>query len=166
MAMLTRKQLEKLNKEELVTYALNITNITEKFDDLEKSLAERFEFQEKEFNDKLESQEKTFADTINKLESELTLARKCTSTLRGDWEKKDAVITKQLSALEREAYRTAEYVNFETIELSKIPASIPDKEVPDIALKILNCLHRTDNPYTTSASCSGPPVQSMGMENP
>ena len=47
MAMLTRKQIEKLNKEELVTYALNITNIAEKFDDLEKSLAERFEFQDK-----------------------------------------------------------------------------------------------------------------------
>lgn len=145
--MLTRKQLEKLNKEELVNYALNITDIKEKLDDVERSVTQRFELQEIEFNEKLEKQQQSFNKNIEKLEGELALARKANGTLRADWEKKDDELTGRLTALEREAYRTAEYVNYETVELSKIPLSIPDEEVPAVTLKIVNALNRTDEQY-------------------
>ena len=45
-----------------------------------------------------------------------------------------------MSALERVAYRSAEYANYETLEVSNIPTNIPDAEVPGVVLSVINAL--------------------------
>ena len=42
--------------------------------------------------------------------------------------------------LERCTYRTAEYVNYETLEVSNIPMTIPAAQVPEVTLGITNAL--------------------------
>ena len=42
--------------------------------------------------------------------------------------------------LEREAHRTAQYTQYETLEFSKIPLSIPDNQVQSVVLNIVNSL--------------------------
>ena len=55
-----------------------------------------------------------------------------------------------METVERQAYRSAEYLNYETLEVSKIPLTIPDGDVQDVTLGIINAL------YSDSEEAFGP----------
>lgn len=144
MKMLSRQQLEKLNKTELVSYALNLSDIHDKLNEIEKGVSARFELLETEFNEKIEKLKLSNKTETDKLEGELAIAKNANTVLRSEFDKKQNDTEHNITVLEREAYRTAEYVNYETLEISKIPSTIPDDEVPEVTLAILNSLSTKD----------------------
>ena len=70
------------------------------------------------------------------------------SVLREEVNKQNGELCERLSDVERETFRTAEYANYETLEISKIPLTIPDDEVSQVSLEIINALCGNDNAIT------------------
>ena len=87
---------------------------------------------------------------IKKLQEENTLIKKRVSKLVDEQNRlkienlalrgEISDIKKQTANLERTTYRTAEYTNYETVEISSIPMSIPAAEVPEVTVAIINAL--------------------------
>ena len=73
--MLSKQQLDKLNKAELVSYALNLSDLHEKFEALEKSFSESVVAIEKNFRDQLEAYKERTDTIIEDLSSQLEIAK-------------------------------------------------------------------------------------------
>ena len=131
--MHTRSQLQNLDHSELVEYTLSLSEIKEQLIEVENNVTTKFV-------DKINELQKTFENQIAKLEGELAIAKNANILLRDEVNKQTDDLCERLTNLERDAYRTAEYVNYETVEISKIPLTIPDKDVATVSLKIINTL--------------------------
>lgn len=129
--MLSYEELDKLNKNDIINYALRMSDFHGKFESLEKTLTDRFSALEKDFAEQLSNLQSVYGDKIEVLESEISVAKNTSAKLREE-------LDSRFVELERVAYRTAEYVNYESIEVSKIPLTIPDHEVPIVVLKVVN----------------------------
>ena len=138
--MLSKQQLDKLNKAELVAYALNLSDIHDKLVTLEKSFTDSVAAMEKEFREQLELYKIRTNAIIDDLSSQLEVSKNTSTVLRDD-------LQKRLSKVERQSFRSAEYLNYETLEISKIPSVIPDADVPDTTLKIVNALYTESEGY-------------------
>ena len=132
--MLSKRQLDKLNKTELVAYALNLSDLHEKFSTLEKSLTDSIIAIEKDFKEQFELYKVRTNAIIDDLTSQLEVSKNTSTVLRDD-------LQKRLKKVERQSFRSAEYLNYETIEISKIPLTVPDDEIPGLSLKIVNSLY-------------------------
>jgi hypothetical protein len=143
--MLSHQQLEKLTKADLVNYALNLSDIKEKLTEFEKGVSDRFDSLESEIDEKINSYINSSQMEIKRLESVILVSTNANTLLCEDLAKKNSEIVGRLTTLEREAFRTAEYVNYETLELSKIPLTIPDEQIPAVVLKIMNSLFSKDD---------------------
>ena len=128
--MLSKQQLEKLSKAEIVSYALNLSDLHVKFDALENSFIERVAAIEKEFSDQLNDYKRHNEAVVEELKSQLEISKNTSAVLRDNLSKK-----------ERQGYRSAEYLNYETLEISKIPLTIPDADVQNVTLQIINTLY-------------------------
>ena len=115
--MLSKQQLDKLSKAELVSYALNLSDLHEKFSALEKSFSDSVASIEKDFKDQLEAYKVRTDAIIENLSSQLEVSKNTSTILRDE-------LQKRLSNVERQAYRSAEYLNYETLEISKIPLTV------------------------------------------
>ena len=142
--MLSKKQLEKLSKAELIDYAINIGDIKVTIEEIEKKVSERFDHLEVEIDEKIEAKLSEFKreakSRFEKVESELAICKNANQLLKTAVDTKNKESSKGIVNLERLAYSTAEYVNYETIEISKIPLTIPANEIETVALKIINRL--------------------------
>ena len=136
--MLTRSQLENLDHSELVEYTLSLSDIKDQLYETEKRITEIFE-------SKIEEIKKATDVRIEKLEGELAVAKNANIILRDEIDKHNGDLHKRVSSLEKETYKTAEYQNFETVEISKIPLNIPDNEVGEVTLNILNSMLGNDD---------------------
>ena len=132
--MLSKQQLDKLNKTELVAYALNLSDLHEKFNALEKSFTASIVAIEKDFKEQLELYKVRTNAIIDDLSSQLEVSKNTSAVLRDD-------LQKRLQKVERQSFRSAEYLNYETIEISKIPLTVPDDEIPSLSLQIVNSLY-------------------------
>ena len=81
--MLSKQQLDKLNKSELVSYALNLSDLHEKFNALEKSFTESVASIEKELKDQLEAHKVRTDKIIADLTSQFEVSKN-TSTVLSD----------------------------------------------------------------------------------
>ena len=66
------------------------------------------------------------------------MTKKANTILRQDVEKKNAANYKIRIENERSMYRADEYTQKETLEFSKIPLAIPDEDLEDVMLDIIN----------------------------
>ena len=87
----------------------------------------------------LQAENSFIKDRLAKLEENVLEQHNVNLVLKGELSAQN----KQIEELERSAYRTAEYVNYETLEVSNIPISIPVAEVPQVTLAIINALGET-----------------------
>ena len=150
--LLSHTQIKELKKPELLQYALSVTDIQTKLEEIVgtkleefvKNLSERFEANEREFNEKLDIFKQNTKTRFEKLEGEILVVKNANRLLAAEVEKDRVSTQKQQVEIEREAFRTAEYTQYETLEFSKIPLTIPDDEVQDVILKIVNSLHGND----------------------
>ena len=133
----SKTELDRLNRKqlvELITEAGEVTTdtiiLTEINDKLERIMNEFSEF-------KMAAQAR-----FEKLEGEVSFVKNANALLKKEVEKCNS--EERFVNLEREAHRTAEYVNYDSIEFSKIPLAIPDDELTDVILKIMNSL-RTES---------------------
>ena len=146
--LLTPAQIKVLKKPELLQYALSVSDIHTKLDEVvgtkleefSKNLAERFEAVEREFDEKLKELKKNSKDRFEKLEGELIVAKNANRLLAEEVAKDKVATGKQHVELEREVYRTAEYTQYETLEFNGIPLTIPDDEIPNLMLSITNSI--------------------------
>ena len=139
--MLSDLELDKLSKADMVKYVKNLTSFHEKFDDLKDNLRSQIETMERDLSNKLENLEKQLMTRIMHLESQLSIAQNTSDLLREDLTKVKETVNQRISVVERQAYRSAEYDNYETLELSKIPLVIPEGEIANVTLKIINSLN-------------------------
>ena len=144
--MLSKEQLDKLTKPELVKYVLSLQDVKETLKQLDNTLTGRLESIE---NKILEFDEfKNMATkNIEQLEGELAVAKNANVLLRDELDKRTEVIDKKISDIERATYRSAEYANYETLEVSSIPASIPVGEVSYVVLAVINALDTTSEDF-------------------
>ena len=105
--VVTRSQLENLSKDELIDRLLQVENIEDKLEHLNKR-----------FDD--------FLGKYDELHSELQVSKNCSNLLRN-----------QVIKLERNALSTAQYVRREIIEISSVPGSILDQNLEELACKTL-----------------------------
>ena len=138
--MLSDLELDKLSKADMVKYVKNLTSFHEKFDDLKDNLRSQIETMERDLSNKLDNLEKQLMARIVNLESQLSIAQNTSNLLREDLTKVKETVNQRISVVERQAYRSAEHDNYETLELSKIPLVIPEAEVANVTLKIINSL--------------------------
>ena len=139
--MLSKQQLDKLTKAEIVQYALDLSDLHVKLDALEKTFAERIVAGEKQFTDQLKAYEEQTNAVIDDLKSQLEVSKNTSSVLRDNLKIKTDEINEKMTTLERQVYRSAEYLNYETLEISKIPLTIPNDQVQDVRLKVINALY-------------------------
>ncbi len=152
--LLTTAQIKELKKPELLQYALSVTDIHSKLDEIIGSklkefttnLAERFKANEREFEEKLTELKQNTKTRFEKLESEVLIVRNANRLLAEEVEKERGITKNRHIELEREAFRTAEYTQYETLEFSKIPTTIPDDKVQDLILQIINSLNNGKRP--------------------
>ena len=95
---------------------------------------------ETDFSEQVGNIKQSAQKDIDRLEGELAVAKNANNLLRDEFDKASSVTSSRLTTLEREAYRTAEYINYESVEISKIPLTIPDNEIPEVTLNIINAL--------------------------
>ena len=88
---------------------------------------------------KLQEENVSIKERVAKLEEKVVEQQNDNSALRGELLEQKQIINE----LERCTYRTAEYVNYETLEVSNIPMSIPDDQVPQVTLAIINAVGET-----------------------
>ena len=101
MVVLTRNQLEKLTKEELIDELLTLNSIHE---DL-ANLTSRFD---------------EFLEKYARVESELSVSKICTKLL-----------SKQIKTLQRNALDSSEYFRREMIEINPVPEDIQDMQLEE-----------------------------------
>ena len=82
--MLSKRQLDKLNKTELVAYALNLSDLHEKFSTLEKSLTDSIVAIEKDFKEQFELYKVRTNAIIDDLTSQLEVSKNTSTVLRDD----------------------------------------------------------------------------------
>ena len=82
--MLSKQQLDKLNKTELVAYALNLSDLHEKFSTLEKSLTDSIIAIEKDFKEQFELYKVRTNAIIDDLTSQLEVSKNTSTVLRDD----------------------------------------------------------------------------------
>ena len=116
--MLTRAQLEKLDHSELVNYSLSLSDIKDQLIEVEKNVTKKFEEEIRELKKETENR-------ISKLDGELAIAKNANIVLREELDKQNGDLRDRLTILEKEAYRTAEYVNFETVVFKQNPIDDP-----------------------------------------
>ena len=108
MVVLTRKQLEKLSKEELIDELLTVNSIHE---DLAK-LTLRFD---------------EFLEKYAQVESELEVSKNYTKFL-----------SKQIETLQRNALDSSQYLRREMIEINLIPEDIQDTQLEELICQALS----------------------------
>ena len=86
--MLSKQQLEKLSKAEIVAYALNLSDLHEKFDALEKSFTERVAAIQKEFEDQLKTFQTQSDAAVEELKGQLEVSKNTSAILRDNLTKK------------------------------------------------------------------------------
>ena len=143
--MLSDLELDKLSKADMVKYIKNLSSFHEKFDELKTNLRSQIESMERDISSKLENLERQLTTKISYLESQLSVAQNTSNLLREDLNKLKETLDRRISVVERQAFRSAEYDNYETLEVSKIPISIPDAEVSTVTLKIINALNEPND---------------------
>ena len=146
--MLSKEQLDKLTKPELVKYILSLRDVNDTLKKMEKTFTDRLDDIEGKLGD-LSVFKQTVVKKMEQLEGELAVAKNASDLLKDELEKRTEVFDEKIRVLERVTYRSAEYANYETLEVSNIPAAIPDAEVPDVILAVINALD-------TSAENFGP----------
>ena len=108
MVALTRKQLEKLTKEELIDELLTVNSIHE---DL-ANLTSRFD---------------EFLEKNVQVESELAVSKNCTELL-----------SKQIETLQRNTLDSSQYLRREIIEINPVPEDIQDMQVEESICQALS----------------------------
>ena len=106
--VLTRKQLEKLTKEELVAELLTVNSIHE---DLANLTSRSDEFLEKNV----------------RVESELAVSKNCTKLL-----------SKQIETLQRNTLDSSQYLRREMIEINPVPEDIQDMQLEESICQALS----------------------------
>ena len=106
--VVTRSKLENLSKDDLIDRLLQIVNIEDKLEHLNKRFDE-------------------FLGKYDELHSELQVSRKCSNLLRN-----------QVIELEKNAINTAQYVRREIIEIKPVPGSISDQNLEEQVCKALS----------------------------
>ena len=99
MVVLTRKQLEKLSKEELIDESLTVTWV-------HKDLAN------------LTSRFNEFLEKYARVESELEVSKNCTKLL-----------SKQIETLQRNALDSSQYLRREMIQINPVPEDIQNTQL-------------------------------------
>ena len=110
--MLSKQQLDKLTKAEIVQYALDLSDLHVKLDALEKTFAERIVAVEKQFTDQLKAYEEQTNAIIDDLKSQLEVSKNTSSVLRDNLKIKTDEINEKMTTLERQVYRSAQYLNY------------------------------------------------------
>ena len=77
-------------------------------------------------------------ERFGKLEAETEVVKKVNTLLKNEVAANSKAEKARFVELEREAHRTAEYVNYESIEISSIPLPICDDELYDTIMKIID----------------------------
>ena len=98
MVVLTKKQLEKLSKVELIDELLTVNSIHDEL----ANLASRFD---------------EFLDKYVRVESELEISKNCTK-----------ILSKQIETLQRNALDSSQYLPREIIEVNPVPEDIQDTQ--------------------------------------
>ena len=137
--MLSKQQLEKMNKPELVQYVLNLQDVKQTIEEMDKSVSARLGSIEGNLGE-LADFKKSVNEKFTILESELAISKNANDILKGE-------LDRRACELERVAHRSAEYANYETLEMSSIPTSIPDSEVPKVTLSVINALASDAEPF-------------------
>ena len=101
MVVLTRKQLEKLFKEELIDELLTVNSIHEDF----ANLTSRFD---------------EFLEKYAQVESELAVSKNCTKLL-----------SRQIETLQRNALDSSQYLRREMIEINPVPEDVQDMQLEE-----------------------------------
>ena len=144
MVVLTRDQLAKLSHEELLDYTIRIgdlrSDLGTKIDMIEKCFTDKFEELRVNYEQAIREIKMESTNHIAKLEGELAIVKNANELLKADTETKSEAMQTKLIELERETQRTSQYTQYETLEFSKIPLTIPDSEVQPIILKIVNAI--------------------------
>ena len=135
-----------MNKQELVQYALNLQDVKQTLEEMDKKFSTRLECLEGNIGELTEFKI-SVNEKVTKLESELAVARNANDLLKGELDRRTEEIDGKISSLERVSYRSAEYANYETIEISSIPTDIPDADVPEVVLSIINALDDSADPF-------------------
>ena len=144
--MLSKQQLEKMNKPELVQYVLNLQDVKETLGAMDKTFSARLDCIEGTLVE-FSNFKKVVSEQFSRLESELAVSKKTNELLKGELDRRTDELSGKVSSLERVAYRSAEYANYETLEMSSIPTSIPDSEVSVVALSVMNALDPDADPF-------------------
>ena len=108
MVVPTRKQLEKLSKEELIDELLTVNSVHE---DL-ANLTSRFD---------------KFLEKYARLESELEVSKNCTKLL-----------SKEIETLQRNALDSSQYLRREMIEINPVPEDIQDMQLEESICQALS----------------------------
>ena len=142
----TRSQIEKMEHEELVEYAILASDIQSKLEEvvdkklkkLGADIAARFESNELEFDEKLNEFKSAANSRFEKLEGDLAVTKRANVLLRQEVEYNNDIEKKVRIENERSMYRADEYTQKESLEFSKIPLSIPDDELQDVIMDIIS----------------------------
>ena len=140
MGVLTRDQLSKLSQEELLNYSVKVGDIEAKLDEMEARFLEKFYILKTEFENKFIDLKQHSTERFEKLEGELAIVKNANHLLKEECEKHNAATYSRFVDIERATHSTAQYSQYETLELSIIPRSIPDNEVQTIVKKIVNAI--------------------------
>ena len=138
--VLTREQLSKMEQAELIEYCLKVGDIGAKLEELESTVTEKLRMWKEEFDGRLEDFKKHEKVRFDKVESELSMAKNANKLLREECENRSAAIASKLVDIERTAEKTSQYTQYETQEISGVPSSIPDSDVQQTVLEIINMI--------------------------
>ena len=144
--MLSKEQLDKLTKPELVKYVLSLQDVKDSLRKLDETLTNRLDSIEGKLL-AFEEFKSTTTNKIEQLEGELAVSKNASELLKEELERKNDDVDKKIKVLERATYRSAEYANYETLEISNIPISIPNPEVPNVVLSVINALDQSSEDF-------------------
>ena len=122
-----------------------MSKIGERLSEIEEKVTERIKLCEKEFNEKISEFKKELAAQFEKVESELAISKNANAILKAEVDTQRKGFNNSIIQIERESQRTAQYIQYETLEVSNIPITIPDKEVQNVVLKLVNSLKGEDD---------------------
>ena len=145
--MLSKEQLDKLTQPDLVKYILNLQDVKGTLEHMDETFTARLQSIEGSLSE-FAVFKNSVSEKIERLESQLVVSNNASNLLKTELDQRTEDLLSKIHHLERATYRSAEYLNYETLEIGSIPQNIPNTEVPEVVLKVLNAIDSSgDKPF-------------------
>ena len=134
--MLTEETLRNLDKDELIKLVLEYAQLDSKIDGITEKI-DCYQQLRKDFDEYKKSSEESIEnlkEEVAEMKTEMSVLSQSNKLLNEDVKMKNS----KIQSIERDLHQSREYQHYETLEISPIPISIPQKDIKRLSIKILN----------------------------